>query len=108
MSTFGWYALQITIAMIVFVAIGETVGVKDFGMAPVIVSIAVSYGATHVISWLVDWRRNRSAPKSLCRFPVGDQLDRKAYRARRFRVHPSDSAQLIGRPRTGQDPRQLP
>lgn len=108
MSTFGWYALQITIAMAVFVAIGESVGVKDFGMAPVIVSIAVSYGVTHVISWIVDWRRNRRAAELLRRFPVSDQLDRKAYRARRFRTHPSDSAQLIGRPRTGQDPRQLP
>jgi hypothetical protein len=57
MSAMGWYFLQIIVALIVFVAIGETVGVADRGLAPAIVSLAIAYGVTVAVSKLVDWRR---------------------------------------------------
>jgi hypothetical protein len=46
--------------MTVFVTIGETVGVKDHGLAPAIVSMATAYGITFVV-----FRDHRLAPTPL-------------------------------------------
>lgn len=103
MSNFAWYGLQIAIALAVFVLIGETVGVKDRGLAPAIVSMAIAYGATLLVSVFVDWRRRRS----LRRFAVSDELKSHVGSRRRALRHSSDGPELIGRPRIGQNPRKL-
>jgi hypothetical protein len=103
MSTFSWYALQIVVAMIVFVTIGETVGVADRGLAPAIVSLGIAYGVTVAVSNFVDWRRRRL----LRRFAVSDELQRHAGGGVRALRHASDGPELPRRRRISQNPRKL-
>ena len=94
MSTFAWYSLQIAVAMTVFVTIGETVGVKDFGLAPAIVSMAAAYGVTFVVSEIIDWRRRRS----LRRFAGSDEFQRYTQRRLRPLGHTRDVRRPSRRP----------
>lgn len=104
MSNFAWYGLQIAVALAVFVVIGETVGVKDRGLAPALVSMAIAYGVTLLVSMFVDWRKRRS----LRRFTVSDELKSHVGSGRRSLRHASDGPELIGRARIGQNIRKLP
>lgn len=114
MSTFAWYSLQIVVALIVFVTIGETVGVADRGMAPALVSMGVAFAVTQSVSGLIDWRRRRKAsrppplpPSVLGRFAVGDELDRHTGGGVRANRHAGDSPELPRRRRIGHNPRKL-
>lgn len=103
MSNFAWYGLQIAIALAVFVLIGETVGVKDRGIAPAVVSMAIAYGVTLLVSMFVDWRKRRS----LRRFAVSDELQGSVGSRRRALRHTGNSPELISGTRIGQNPRKL-
>lgn len=111
MSNLAWYSLQIVVALVVFVAIGETVGVADRGLAPAFVSLAVAFGVTVSVSNFMDWRRRRANKPpplpSTAGSAVSDELDGHAGSGGRSLGHPSDSPELIGRRGIGQNPRKL-
>lgn len=94
-----WFALQIVVALAVFVAIGETVGIKEFGLAPAIVSMGAAFGVTALLSWLID---------SVRRFRVSQQFDGGADGRGRALRRLGDGSQIVSRPRIGQDRRKLP
>lgn len=93
-----WFALQFVVALGVFVLIGETVGVEGRGLAPAIVSMAVAWGATTLVSKLVDLSR---------RIRVRKEAKRGSLSGVAANRHSGNGPQLPRRTRICQDRREI-
>lgn len=92
-----WYFLQFIVAVGVFAGIEFTIGTKEFGLAPAIVSMAAAWGVTALVSWLIDL--------TLRRRRVGHEFKGHVQRGFGARPRVSDGTELVRRPRIGQDRR---
>lgn len=98
-----WYFLQFVVAVGVFACIEFTIGTKDFGLAPAILSMVAAWLVTLAVSGLVDWRRKRTLRRASIRHQPQSDSRGRAGAGR----HPSNSAKLIAGRRVGQDVSKL-
>jgi hypothetical protein len=54
-----WIAFQIAVAMLTFCWIGTWADIRQFGIAPALVSMSVAFMATGLLVRFIDWRRAR-------------------------------------------------